>query len=105
MRPFEKRFATGWSFSAGMIFGGLATFGLLASPGIPKSTADVSRPIADRPAVSAGAPAAARSATVIESHPGEQSTPAPVPDANAESNSASMQETDPNHPELTLQLD
>lgn len=91
MRPSEKRIATGWSFAAGTIFGALATFALLASPGIPKSTADASlqsRPIAGRPAGSAGAPASA---------------PAAVSDV--ESSSPNMQGTVPGHPELILQLD
>jgi hypothetical protein len=107
LRPSEKRIATGMSFAGGTIFGALATFGLLASPGIPKSTADASlqsRPIAGRPGGSAGASAIAGSAAVIESHSVGRSAPAPVPDA--ESSSADMQETVvPGHSELTLQLD
>jgi hypothetical protein len=91
-----------------MIFGALATFGLLASPGIPKSAAAASvqsRPIAGGPAGSAGAPAITGSAAVTESHSVGRSAPAPVPDADAESSSANMQETVPGRPELTLQLD
>lgn len=94
----------GLELSAGAICGALATFGLLVSPGILKSTSEASlqsRPIAGRSAGSARAPAIAGSAEVIESHSVGRSARAPVPDPE----SPNMQLTVPGHPELTLQLD